>query len=56
MIIEMFLDLRKDIDYVSNSILFGKLYSYHKIRGTVYGWFTNHVTNMHQYVQLNGSS
>ena len=47
----MFFDLQKAFDTVDHEILLYKLYNY-GVRGTVYSWFSEYLSNRKQFVSL----
>jgi len=51
----IYCDLQKAFDTVNHSILLSKIYNY-GIRGTVFNWFKNYLTNRKQYVAIDNVS
>jgi len=54
-VLGIFLDLQKAFDTVDNKILLAKLYNY-GIRGIIYSWFKNYLTDRMQFVSVSGVS
>jgi len=53
--LEIFLDLQKAINTVDHQILLAKLHNY-GIRGIIYSWFKNYLTDRKQFVTVSGVS
>jgi len=51
----IFLDLQKAFDTVDHQILLAKLHNY-GIRGVIYSWFKNYLTDRKQFVTVSGVS
>ena len=54
-VLGIFLDLQKAFDTVDHKILLAKLYNY-GIRGIIYSWFKNYLTDRMQFVSVSGVS
>jgi len=52
-VLQIFLDLQKAFDSVDRKILLAKLYNY-GIRGIIYSWFKNYLTDRMQFVRVSG--
>ena len=52
-VLGIFLDLQKAFDTVDHKILLAKLYNY-GIRGIIYSWFKNYLTDRMQFVSVSG--
>jgi len=52
-VLEILLDLQKEFDTVDHQILLAKLHNY-GIRGIIYSWFKNYLTNRKQFVSVSG--
>ncbi len=54
-VLGLFVDLRKAFDTVNHDILLAKLYNY-GIRGVMYNWLCDYLSNRRQYTTVNGNN